>query len=109
MPLSIKDVMERMPDSFLPEKAEGVEAVIQFEFTGEEEGYWVARISEGACHVTAGEVNRPTLTLTSDSQDYLDVLSGKLNGTKAFMQGKLRLIGDLGLAMQMLSYFDLSE
>jgi len=109
MPLSIKDVMERMPEAFLPEKAEGVEAVIQFEFTGEEEGNWVATIGEGACQVISGEAKQATLKLAADSQDYLDVLTGKVNGTKAFMQGKLKLIGDLSLAMKMLSYFDLSE
>ena len=56
-----------------------------------------------------GEASRATLTLSADSRDYLDIVTGKLDGTKAFMQGKLKLTGDLNLAMKMLSYFDLSE
>ena len=38
MPLTIEDVMHRMPEAFLPEKAKGVEAVIQLHFSGKEEG-----------------------------------------------------------------------
>jgi putative sterol carrier protein len=39
------------------------------------------------------------------AQDYLDMLSGKLNGQMAFMTGKLRIAGDMGLALRMQSLF----
>ncbi len=109
MPLGIRGVMQRMPGAFLPEKAVGVEAVIQFHFTGKEAGSWITTIKEGSCEVAEGEASKATLTLSADSQDYLDVVTGKLNGTRAFMLGKLKLSGDLNLAMKMLSYFDFGE
>jgi putative sterol carrier protein len=40
------------------------------------------------------------------AQDYLDMLSGKLNGQVAFMSGKLRISGDMGLALRMQSLFN---
>ena len=36
MPLTISDLMSKMPGAFLPEKAVGLDAVIQFKFTGAE-------------------------------------------------------------------------
>ncbi len=34
MPLTIAELMEKMPGAFLPEKATGVDAVVHFKFTG---------------------------------------------------------------------------
>ena len=36
---------------------------------------------------------------------YLDMLAGKLNGQMAFMTGKLRIAGDMGLALRLQSLF----
>jgi putative sterol carrier protein len=40
------------------------------------------------------------------AKDYLDMLAGKLNGQMAFMTGKLRIAGDLGLALKLQSLFN---
>ena len=42
----------------------------------------------------------PNLTLTMSGQDWLDMSAGKLSGQMAFMSGKLKLKGDMGLAMK---------
>jgi putative sterol carrier protein len=39
------------------------------------------------------------------AQDWLDMTSGKLNGQMAFMSGKLKLKGDMGLAMKLAGMF----
>jgi putative sterol carrier protein len=39
------------------------------------------------------------------AQDYLDMTTGKANPQMLFMSGKLRIAGDLGLAMRMQSVF----
>lgn len=107
MPLTIQELMSRMPGAFLPEKAKGVDAIIQFHFTGEEPGDWYAQVREDACLVFEGQAEKANLTLTADSGDYLHVITGKLDGMKAFMQGKLKLAGDLNLAMKMMTFFKL--
>jgi len=105
--ITVKDLMERMPKAFLPEKAPGVDAVIQYHLTGEEGGDWVITIRDGQCTVTEGTAENPRLTLTADAQDYKDVILGKLDGMKAFMTGKLKLSGDLNLAMKLTTFFKL--
>jgi putative sterol carrier protein len=98
--------MEKMPAAFIPEKAQGVNAVIHFKFTGAEAGEWNAKIADGKCEVTQGAPSTPaTLTLTADSSDYVKIFTGELDGMQAFMQGKLKLGGDLNLAMKMMQMF----
>jgi len=44
-------------------------------------------------------------TLLADSGDWVKIMTGKLDGTAAFMQGKLKIKGDMGLAIKMQSLF----
>ncbi len=105
MPLTVSQLMEKMPGAFLPEKAQGVDAVIQFKFTGEEAGDWNATIKDGKVDVARGAHPSPKMTLTADSSDYVKIFTGELDGMQAFMQGKLKLAGDLNLAMKLMQMF----
>lgn len=107
MPLTIKDLMEKMPGAFVPEKAGDADVVIQFHFTGDQQSDWFTTIKDGTCVVAEGEAENPTLALTAEAQDYIDVILGEMDGMKAFMQGKLKLAGDLNLAMKMMNFFKL--
>ena len=105
MPLTVADLMSKMPGAFLPEKAPGLDATIQFKFTGEEPGDWYATVKDGKVEVKQGEHESPKMTLTADSGDYVKIFTGELDGMQAFMQGKLKLGGDLNLAMKMMNMF----
>jgi len=56
--------------------------------------------------VEQGLVDNPDLTLRADGGDYVDVITGKINPMSALMSGKLKLDGDLGLAMKLINFFD---
>ncbi len=106
MPLTLADLMEKMPSALIPEKAAGVDAVIHFKFTGEEAGEWNAVIKDGKAVVAQGIPHfKPTMTLTSDSSDFVKMFTGELDGMQAFMQGKIKLAGDLNLAMKLMQMF----
>ena len=105
--LTIKDVMEQTPTVFKPEKATGVEAAVQFHFTGDQTSDWVVSIQDGQCMVDEGNSGSPNMTMTVDGQDYLDIIAGKMNAMQAFMQGKVKVSGDMGLAMKFPSFFDM--
>ncbi|MCG2785427.1 MAG: SCP2 sterol-binding domain-containing protein [Anaerolineae bacterium] len=105
MALTIETLMSKMPGAFLPEKAPGLNAVIQFKFTGEEAGDWYADIKDGKVDVQKGVHATPKMTLTADSGDYVRIFTGELDGMKAFMEGKLKLTGDLNLAMKLTQMF----
>ncbi len=106
MPLTVEQLMGKMPGAFLPEKAQGLDALIHFKFTGAEPGEWNAQIKDGKVDVTRGEASKPAnMTLTADSQDYVKIFTGELDGMQAFMQGKIKLAGDLNLAMKLMQMF----
>jgi len=106
MPLTVSELMEKMPGAFIPEKAQGVDAVVHFKFTGEEAGEWNATIKEGKVEVAQGITRQqPNMTLTADSSDYVKIFTGELDGMQAFMQGKIKLAGDLNLAMKLVQMF----
>ncbi len=105
--ISIEEMMNRMPKAFLPEKAGDLEAVIQYHLTGEEAGDWIVKIGDGKCEVSQGETEDPTMTLFADSQDYKDIILGKLDPMTAFMQQKVKLKGNLNMALGLTKYFKL--
>ncbi len=106
MPLTVADLMEKMPGALIPEKAAGVNAVIHFKFTGAEPGEWNAVLNDGKVEVARGiPHSKPTMTLTADSSDFVKIFTGELDGMQAFMEGKVKLAGDLNLAMKMMQMF----
>ena len=64
MPLTVSQLMEKMPGAFIPEKAQGVDALIHFKFTGAEAGEWNAKIKDGQVNVAQGAPPDPA-TMTS--------------------------------------------
>ena len=103
--ITIKELMGRMPRAFMPDRAVGVDTVIQYHLSGAEASDWIITIKDGACTVEEGSAPAPKMTLTADSQDYKDIITGKQNAMTSFMQGKVKLAGDLNLAMKLTSFF----
>jgi putative sterol carrier protein len=106
--LSIQSLMDRMQNAFMPEKAAGYDVTIQVELQGEAGGNWVVTIKNQQCSVTQGTIANPTLKMSGDAQTVMDVFSGKQDGVRAYMQGKLRVSGDISLAMRLTSLFKLT-
>ena len=102
---TVKETFDAMASRFQPSKALGVNASIQYDITGDQGGTWHAVIKDGTCAVNQGAAASPNLTLTMSSQDWLDMIAGKLSGQMAFMSGKLKFKGDMGLAMKVGSLF----
>ncbi|HSV08477.1 MAG TPA: SCP2 sterol-binding domain-containing protein, partial [Candidatus Binatus sp.] len=59
----------------------------------------------GKAEVHKGTAPSANMTLSMSAGDYVDMTMGKLNGQMAFMSGKLKISGDMGLAMKMQSLF----
>jgi putative sterol carrier protein len=102
---TVKETFDAMAGRFQPNKASGVNATLQYDITGDQGGTWNAVIKDGTCAVAEGPAATPNLTLSMSSQDWLDMIGGKLSGQMAFMSGKLKLKGDMGLAMKVGSLF----
>lgn len=104
---TVKESFEQMSSRFKADRAAGTSAVIQYDVSGEGGGTWNAVIKDGACIVKEGAAATPNLTLQIGAQDWLDMLTGKQNGQMLFMSGKLKIKGDMGLAMKLGSMFQM--
>jgi putative sterol carrier protein len=92
---SVSAVFEAMPERFKPEAAAGVEVVFQWNISGEGGGDWVVEVKEGACKVESGSHPSPTTTLKIASEDFMQLIGGKLPAMQAYTSGKLKIEGDL--------------
>lgn len=101
--------MDSIPQYFVPENASGIDSIIQFHLTGDKGGDWYVTIRDQKCSVEKGESPNPKLIFTASAQDCLDIFSGKLDGMRAFMTGKLKLKGDMSLAMKITSFFKINQ
>jgi putative sterol carrier protein len=104
---TVKESFDAMPGRFRPDKATGTNAVIQYDVSGEGGGTWNAVIKDGTCTVSPGAATNPNLTLQIAASDWLDMLAGKQSGQMLFMSGKLKIKGDMGLAMKLGSMFSM--
>jgi len=98
-------VVGEMPNYFIPEKAGNTAAAIQFDLTGEHPGKRFIKFADGKATSGEGEVESPNLTLIADSGDFVKIFTGGLDPTAAFMSGKLKIKGDMGLAIRMQTMF----
>jgi putative sterol carrier protein len=62
-------------------------------------------IANESIEVQQGKHAAPNITITMKESDYLNLVNGKLNGQTAFMTGKLKIAGDMGLALRLQSLF----
>jgi len=100
-----QDIFKEMPGSLNADAAKGMNSTIQFNLSGDNGGQWYVVIKDGKAEVSQGTASAPNMTLSMSAQDYVDMTMGKLNGQMAFMSGKLKISGDMGLAMKMQSLF----
>jgi putative sterol carrier protein len=81
-----------------PSKIGSLSATYAFDLDGD--NYHIV-LKDGQGEAGAGEPADPNITITMKSEDFVDLATGKLDGTMAFMSGKLKIKGDMGLAMKL--------
>ncbi|MCK5563564.1 SCP2 sterol-binding domain-containing protein [Candidatus Bathyarchaeota archaeon] len=97
-----KEFFEKvLPIRFKPDKATEVDVTIQVNITGPSGGDWIVTIKNQKLEVTEGTHPSPTLTLKMAETDYMALVNGKMSGEKAFLTGKLRLRGNVALALKL--------
>jgi putative sterol carrier protein len=93
---------------FNAEAAGDLEAVVQFDVSGEEPGQYYLRIAEGKCTAFEGKHPNPTLTIHTPSEVWLAISRGELDGAQAMIQGKYTIEGDLGLLIRFRELFSVA-
>ena len=102
----VRNIFEQMPQSFLPEKAAGVNSTLQYNLTTDDGvKTWTLTFADGTCTTSEGAATDPRLTMNLDLVDFVRLIFNQADGTQLFMSGKLKLQGDMMFAMQMQGFF----
>eukprot|EP00294_Goniomonas_avonlea_P001376 CAMPEP_0114554198 /NCGR_PEP_ID=MMETSP0114-20121206/8083_1 /TAXON_ID=31324 /ORGANISM="Goniomonas sp, Strain m" /LENGTH=549 /DNA_ID=CAMNT_0001739231 /DNA_START=17 /DNA_END=1666 /DNA_ORIENTATION=+ len=86
-----------------PEVIKKVNGVFQYIVTvgGKEAGAWVVDLKNAPGSVKEGKAPKVDCTITMADSDMVDLFSGKGNGQQMFMQGKLKIKGNMSYAMKL--------
>lgn len=92
-------------------RAPGASGVVQVVVTGLPggDGSWQVQVDDGVVvAVGPGTPASPDLTFTLPAAAAGEIASGSLTASAAFMQGRLKTAGDLGLVLDVLAAVDAS-
>ena len=84
-----------------PDLSKSVNGIYEFNITGDNGGVWTVDLTKEPGVVTAGTTGTAKCTVTASTGDFMNIVSGKMNPQMAFMSGKLKIKGDMGLAMKL--------
>lgn len=84
-----------------PSVTEGKKGIFEFHLSGEEEGTYQIIIDDNGARAVEGSKEEPQCTLKIGTDDFREMVAGTLNPTAAFMGGKLKIKGNMGLALKL--------
>lgn len=102
---TVKEYFETMDKRFEPEGAKGVNAVFQFELSGDQGGTWHAIVNDGTMECKEGAHDDPTTTIKMEGGNFVKMSNGDLSGQMAYMTGKMKIAGSIPMAMKMKNIF----
>lgn len=98
---SPEQFFSEMPTRVDKEKVKDINATYQWKLSGDNGGDWYAKFNNGDIDVQKGEAESPNVTIVTGAQDWMDIVNGKQNAQMAFLTGKLKIQGDMSLAMKL--------
>ncbi|XP_011307508.1 hydroxysteroid dehydrogenase-like protein 2 [Fopius arisanus] len=85
-----------------PELVKNIGAIYQFNMTGAQKGTWFLDLKNGNGGFGKGTSNTPAdVTLTMESANFFDIFTGKMKPATAFLMGKMKIDGNLHIAMKL--------
>lgn len=105
MATKVQEMFEALAERLNSEQAADLERTIQWRITDEEPGVWAFRIDKGAGDLIPGGVESPDATFVTDSNTWIGIAEGTLDPMRQFMTGKLKVEGDMMLALKVPKLF----
>jgi putative sterol carrier protein len=105
----LDEIFGQMPERLKPDKAQGLDAVVHWRVGGRPGGgddVYELTIRDGACTVASAPVGEPRVTFRIQPAAFLKLIAGSASGMKLVLGRKMRVEGDMQLAMRIERLFE---
>ncbi len=92
---------EDLPARLSPDAMMGMNATYQFVITEEGGGEWYIVFKEGRGEIVQGRKKDADVTITASASNWLDLINGGTSGQMSLVTGRVRLEGDVTLAVKL--------
>jgi putative sterol carrier protein len=99
----------QIPNLYQPERSLQNKAVIAADFTGDNPTQWTIILQGDTCLVEPRLAENADLRVGMSSDDAVALISGQLKPRLALFSGRIRVQGNMGLAMQLFDLFQLEK
>ena len=103
-PQTAAEILQSLPNRFLPEMAGDWETIFHFDISGPEGGKYTVTIRKGQCTVEPGFTGQAKCIVMVSDKTYRDIELGRIKPEAAFMTGKIRM-SDMAEMMQFTRIF----
>lgn len=102
---SCQEYFDTLSNRFVESASKGVNAVFQFDLTGDGGGKWHVTVDNGELAIGEGTHESPSATVTATAANYVKIANGEINGLRAVMTRKMKINGNLVVARKMQHMF----
>jgi hypothetical protein len=103
--MTLEGYLRALEATFSPERARGKRVVLQYVFTGRQEGDCFAIVEDGTIAVALGRHPAPTATVTSDFDLWRRVMAYHEDALLAYQAGQFQVAGDVEALMEADAWF----
>ncbi|XP_055283570.1 hydroxysteroid dehydrogenase-like protein 2 [Moschus berezovskii] len=99
---AVAETFRIVKDSLSDDIVKATQAIYQFQLSGEDGGTWFLDLKSKGGNVGYGEPSdQADVVMSMSTDDFVKMFSGKLKPTMAFMSGKLKIKGNMALAIKL--------
>lgn len=109
MTMTVGELFEALSTRFDAAAAGAMNKTLQWNIKDEDPGVWAFQIANGEGRLIPGGVEKPDTTFTTTAETWMAIAEGRQDAMRAFMTGKLKVAGDMMLAMKVPHLFKVQE